>query len=97
MRRRKARFESISGFIDLDPVWSVPFNSADPEKTNHLIVSCYIVGSIQVKIPVSTGEAMLPAEETTLAILEGSPGSAAQVQPLVSRTSTLHRPDRRTG
>lgn len=30
----------------------------------------YIVGSFQVKIPVSTGEAMLPAEETTLAILK---------------------------
>ena len=30
----------------------------------------YIVGSFQVKIPVSTREAMLPAEETTLAILK---------------------------
>ena len=30
----------------------------------------YIVGSFQVKIPVSTGKAMLPAEETTLAILK---------------------------
>ena len=30
----------------------------------------YIVGSFQVKIPVSTGAAMLPAEETTLAILK---------------------------
>jgi hypothetical protein len=30
----------------------------------------YIVGSFQVKIPVSTGDAMLPAEETTLAILK---------------------------
>jgi hypothetical protein len=29
----------------------------------------YIVGSFQVKIPVSTAKAMLPAEETTLAIL----------------------------
>ena len=30
----------------------------------------YIVGSFQVKIPVSTSQAMLPAEETTLAILK---------------------------
>jgi hypothetical protein len=30
----------------------------------------YIVGSFQVKIPVSNREAMLPAEETTLAILK---------------------------
>ena len=30
----------------------------------------YIVGSFQVKIPVSTGPAMRPAEETTLAILK---------------------------
>ena len=30
----------------------------------------YIVGSFQVKIPVSTGKAMRPAEETTLAILK---------------------------
>jgi hypothetical protein len=30
----------------------------------------YIVGSFQVKIPVSTGAAMLPVEETTLAILK---------------------------
>jgi hypothetical protein len=30
----------------------------------------YIVGSFQVKIPVSTRKAMLPAEETTLAILK---------------------------
>ena len=30
----------------------------------------YIVGSFQVKIPVSTREAMLPAEQTTLAILK---------------------------
>lgn len=30
----------------------------------------YIVGSFQVKIPVSTSEKMLPAEETTLAILK---------------------------
>ena len=30
----------------------------------------YIVGSFQVKIPVSTGAAMRPAEETTLAILK---------------------------
>ena len=30
----------------------------------------YIVGSFQVKIPVSTRAAMLPAEETTLAILK---------------------------
>jgi hypothetical protein len=30
----------------------------------------YIVGSFQVKIPVSTREAMLPAEETTVAILK---------------------------
>jgi len=30
----------------------------------------YIVGSFQVKMPVSTREAMLPAEETTLAILK---------------------------
>ncbi|WP_158014458.1 InlB B-repeat-containing protein [Ralstonia solanacearum] len=30
----------------------------------------YIVGSFQVKIPVSTREAMLPAEENTLAILK---------------------------
>lgn len=30
----------------------------------------YIVGSFQIKIPVSTREAMLPAEETTLAILK---------------------------
>jgi hypothetical protein len=30
----------------------------------------YIIGSFQVKIPVSTREAMLPAEETTLAILK---------------------------
>jgi hypothetical protein len=30
----------------------------------------YIVGSFQVKIPVSTSHAMLPAEETTLAILK---------------------------
>jgi len=30
----------------------------------------YIVGSFQVKIPVSTAAAMLPAEETTLAILK---------------------------
>ena len=30
----------------------------------------YIVGSFQVKIPVSTGSAMRPAEETTLAILK---------------------------
>jgi hypothetical protein len=30
----------------------------------------YIAGSFQVKIPVSTGPAMRPAEETTLAILK---------------------------
>jgi hypothetical protein len=30
----------------------------------------YIVGSFQIKIPVSTAAAMLPAEETTLAILK---------------------------
>jgi hypothetical protein len=30
----------------------------------------YIAGSFQVKIPVSTGDAMRPAEETTLAILK---------------------------
>ena len=30
----------------------------------------FIVGSFQVKIPVSTAEAMLPAEETTLAIMK---------------------------
>jgi hypothetical protein len=30
----------------------------------------YIVGSFQVKVPVSTREAMLPAEETTLAIFK---------------------------
>jgi hypothetical protein len=30
----------------------------------------YIVGSFQVKIPISTGAAMRPAEETTLAILK---------------------------
>jgi hypothetical protein len=30
----------------------------------------YIVGSFQVKVPVTTGELMLPAEETTLAIFK---------------------------
>jgi hypothetical protein len=35
-----------------------------------LIYERYIVGSFQVKIPVSTSHAMLPAEETTLAILK---------------------------
>jgi hypothetical protein len=35
-----------------------------------LIYERYIVGSFQVKIPVSTSHAMLPVEETTLAILK---------------------------
>lgn len=34
------------------------------------MVERYIVGSFQVKIPVSTRESMLPAEETTLAIMK---------------------------
>ena len=39
-------------------------------KAVRLAYERYIVGSFQVKIPVSTAEAMLPAEETTLAILK---------------------------
>lgn len=35
-----------------------------------LITERYVVGSFQVKIPVETKETMLPAEETTLAILK---------------------------
>jgi hypothetical protein len=37
---------------------------------NKLVYERYIVGSFQVKIPVSTLKEMLPAEETTLAILK---------------------------
>jgi hypothetical protein len=36
---------------------------------NNLAYERYIVGSFQVKIPVSAGKLMLPEEETTLAIL----------------------------
>ncbi len=40
------------------------------KEKDRLAYERYIVGSFQVKIPVSTGKVMLPAEETTLAILK---------------------------
>ena len=47
-----------------------PAAVAAPQKTER-----YIVGSFQVKVPVSTAEAMLPAEETTLAIMKARLGA----------------------
>ena len=44
--------------------------AVDAAAAERLDYERYIVGSFQVKIPVSTGAAMLPAEETTLAILK---------------------------
>ncbi len=54
------------------PAQSVPTEMALVKKADddRLAYERYIVGSFQVKIPVSTREAMLPAEETTLAILK---------------------------
>jgi hypothetical protein len=72
-RRRRS-----SGTIHIDlpqpgaPAGTPPAGTA-PVRTvgdDRLAYERYIVGSFQVKIPVSTGEAMLPAEETTLAILK---------------------------
>jgi hypothetical protein len=49
-----------------------PAHAAPTKKAgdNRLAYERYIVGSFQVKIPVSSRDAMLPAEETTLAILK---------------------------
>ncbi len=68
----------IGGNIDLQNI-DLP-EPALPVRAERLAVAAasdeklayerYIVGSFQVKIPVSTREAMLPAEETTLAILK---------------------------
>jgi hypothetical protein len=61
------------GTINLDfpqpvaPVGTVPLQAV---VVNRLAYERYIVGSFQVKIPVSTSKAMLSAEETTLAILK---------------------------
>jgi hypothetical protein len=70
-RRRRTR-----GHIEL-PEPAAPSATAPVETissnavvTDKLAYERYIVGSFQVKIPVSTREAMLPAEETTLAILK---------------------------
>jgi hypothetical protein len=54
------------------PAHAVPTEMAPVKKAgdDRLAYERYIVGSFQVKIPVSTREAMLPAEETTLAILK---------------------------
>jgi len=61
------------GNIDL-PEPGLPLRAARPSveaaAEEKLAYERYIVGSFQVKIPVSTREAMLPAEETTLAILK---------------------------
>ncbi len=49
------------------PTGTAPVPTAAAER---LVYERYIVGSFQVKIPVSTAEAMLGPEETTLAILK---------------------------
>jgi hypothetical protein len=48
----------------------VPVLAPDRAVEEPAVWERYIVGSFQVKIPVSTGAAMRPAEETTLAILK---------------------------
>jgi hypothetical protein len=49
------------------PTGNVPVTTVD---RSHPAYERYIVGSFQIKIPVSTSKAMLPAEETLLAILK---------------------------
>jgi len=64
------------GNIELpEPGAPAPMARAEPfpaaaVAARELAYERYIVGSFQVKIPVSTREAMLPVEETTLAILK---------------------------
>jgi hypothetical protein len=54
------------------PAGAPPTGTAQVPKVSadKLVYERYIVGSFQVKVPVSEREAMLPAEETTLAILK---------------------------
>jgi hypothetical protein len=56
--------------IDLPQPGTPPTAPAPAALVGRLAHERYIVGSFQVKIPVSTGEKMLEPEETTLAILK---------------------------
>jgi len=75
-RIERTRRRTSGGNIDL-PEEGAPARTAPADRgpvesiiVERLAYEPYIVGSFQIKIPVSTGEAMLPAEETTLAILK---------------------------
>jgi hypothetical protein len=70
---------AVGGRTDGPPHLAGPLKSAAAEHvketspaavSREVVYERYIVGSFQVKIPVSNREAMLPAEETTLAILK---------------------------
>ena len=73
----RTRWRAAGSHIDM-PEPGAPARTAEPAESapvNTVVVETlayeqYIVGSFQIKIPVSTREAMLPAEETTLAILK---------------------------
>jgi hypothetical protein len=72
----RTRWRAAGSHIDM-PEPGAPARTAEPAESapdtvvvETLAYEQYFVGSFQIKIPVSTREAMLPAEETTLAILK---------------------------